>query len=308
MRFSDSGSVFVENRYQHASTAGLTQAVGMDFAVNRWLSLGASWENGELRDHQTQADTKRRAGSATVGYRLGDIYATSGVEYRYDDIENPDGTSSNRTTWLFRNDLKLQLSPDWRLLGKYHTAISDSSLGSFFDGGYTEGVVGFAYRPVAHDRLNVLSKYTYFYDVPTTDQLSVNGTPAEYVQRSHIASLDATYDLFPGWLTIGAKYAFRRGEVSLEREDKDFFDNNAHLGIFRADLRFLRNWEVSGEGRILYLPDLNERRSGALLTVYRYLGDHFKVGVGYNFTDFSDDLTDLSYDHQGWFFNIVGTL
>jgi hypothetical protein len=47
---------------------------------------------------------------------------------------------------------------------------------------------------------------------------------------------------------------------------------------------------------------------GGLVGVYRYLGDHFKVGVGYNFTDFSDDLTDLGYDHQGLFFNIVGTL
>ena len=37
------------------------------------------------------------------------------------------------------------------------------------------------------------------------------------------------------------------------------------------------------------------------LPLYRYLGEHFKVGVGYNFAD-------LSYDHQGWFFNIVGTL
>ncbi len=35
------------------------------------------------------------------------------------------------------------------------------------------------------------------------------------------------------------------------------------------------------------------------LPVSRYLGEHFKVGVGYNFTDFSDDLTDLNYDSQG---------
>ena len=59
---------------------------------------------------------------------------------------------------------------------------------------------------------------------------------------------------------------------------------------------------------MLALPDLDERRSGALVALYRYLGDHFKVGVGYNFTDFSDDLTDLSYDHHGVFFNLVGTL
>jgi len=45
-----------------------------------------------------------------------------------------------------------------------------------------------------------------------------------------------------------------------------------------------------------------------LVTIYRYLGEHFKVGVGYNFTDFSDDLTDLDYDHQGVFFNLIGAL
>ena len=53
---------------------------------------------------------------------------------------------------------------------------------------------------------------------------------------------------------------------------------------------------------------LSERRIGVVLSVYRYLGDHFKVGVGYNVTDFSDDLTDLSYDQRGVFFNVVGTL
>ncbi|TDJ00358.1 MAG: hypothetical protein E2O73_06035, partial [Deltaproteobacteria bacterium] len=42
---------------------------------------------------------------------------------------------------------------------------------------------------------------------------------------------------------------------------------------------------------------------GALVAIYRYLGKHFKVGVGYNFTDFSDDLTDLSFDHRGVFVN-----
>ena len=58
---------------------------------------------------------------------------------------------------------------------------------------------------------------------------------------------------------------------------------------------------------MLELPDLDERRAGSLVTLYRYFGDHFKVGVGYNFTDFSEDLTDLSYDHHGVFLNMVGT-
>ena len=56
------------------------------------------------------------------------------------------------------------------------------------------------------------------------------------------------------------------------------------------------------------MPDLDEHRVGALATISRYLGDHIKIGLGYNFTDFSDDLTDLNYDHQGVFLNITGSM
>jgi len=33
-----------------------------------------------------------------------------------------------------------------------------------------------------------------------------------------------------------------------------------------------------------------------------------KAGMGYNFTDFSEDLTDLGFTHQGVFLNIVGSI
>jgi len=45
-----------------------------------------------------------------------------------------------------------------------------------------------------------------------------------------------------------------------------------------------------------------------LVGVYRHINQHVKVGVGYNFTDFSDDLTNLDYRSQGWFVNLLGKL
>jgi hypothetical protein len=149
-------------------------------------------------------------------------------------------------------------------------------------------------------------KYTYFYNVPTTDQVGQNGSSTQFVQKSHIASIDLSYDLTKN-LTIGTKYAYRLAQVSVDRENPDFFDNNAHLAILRTDYRFLEKWEASLEGRLLELPDLDERRAGALTTLYRYFGDNLKAGLGYNFTDFSEDLTDLSYDNHGIFFNLVGS-
>ena len=137
--------------------------------------------------------------------------------------------------------------------------------------------------------------------------MTATGAASQFIQRSHVASLDVSYDLTPSW-SVGGKYAYRRGEVSLDRVDPEFFDNTAHLFLLRTDYQFSKNWEVLAEGRLLDLPDFDERRSGALFTIYRYLGDHFKVGVGYNFTDFSEDLTDLSYNHHGFFLNVVGSL
>ena len=49
----------------------------------------------------------------------------------------------------------------------------------------------------------------------------------------------------------------------------------------------------------------NDSKAGVLAAIYRHVGDNAKVGIGYNFTDFSDDLTDLSYDDDGVFLNII---
>lgn len=305
-RIADSASVYAENQYQHAAVVGLTRAVGVDYTpAERW-TIGVSWEDGDTRNRRTAAETTRRAAGLRGGYSGDSLQFSSGVEYVFQDTEQGDGSHSERSTWLFRNNLKWQIDEDGRLLAKFNHAISDSSEGDFFDGGFTEAILGYAYRPVAHDRFFSLVKYTYFYNVPTSDQVGQNGASAQFLQKSHIASLDVSYDLTDDW-TIGARYAYRLSQVSLDRDDPDYFDNDAHLGIVRLDWRFLENWEAMAEGRVLALPDLDERRAGALTAVYRYFGDHLKAGLGYNFTDFSEDLTDLSYDHHGLFFNIVGT-
>jgi len=58
--------------------------------------------------------------------------------------------------------------------------------------------LGFVYRPVHNDRLNALVKYTYFYNVPTTDQLTLRSVAAEVIQKSQVAAFDLNYDLKRG--------------------------------------------------------------------------------------------------------------
>jgi flagellar motor protein MotB len=307
-RLTDSTSVYLEERYRHNdSVTGLTHAAGLNLAPTQRLNMGAKTEFGTLVDVQSGAETERNAIGVQVGYGFDAMQVSSGIEYRADKTEQPELSIHKRTTWLFRNNLKYQMTPSSRLLGKLNHAESESSLGQFYDGGYTEAVLGYAFRPVRHDRLNMLAKYTYFYNVPSTDQVTVQNTAVEFIQKSHIAALDVMYDLTPRW-SLGGKYAYRLGQVSLDREDREFFDNTAQLYVLRADWRFRQHWEMLLETRVLDMPDLGDRRSGALVSVSRQLGNHFKVGVGFNFTDFSDDLTDLSFDHRGAFLNVTGAM
>jgi hypothetical protein len=307
-RLSDSTSVYLEERYRNSAwSSGLTHATGISLAPTERLNLGASTDFGTLRDALTGAETERRAAGFRVGYGFTALQLSTGIEYRSDETEQPDLTINTRESWLWRNNFKYQLNDSSRLLGKLNLSESVSSLGQFYDGGYTEAVLGYAYRPVRNDRLNTLVKYTYFYNVPTTSQVTLNGLAAEFIQKSHVGAVDLTYDLTSRW-SIGGKYAHRIGQLSMDRENPQFFDNTANLYIVRTDFRFKKDWEGLVETRLLDMPDLHDRRSGSLVVVSRYLNPHLKVGVGYNFTDFSDDLTDLSFDHAGTFVSITGAL
>jgi flagellar motor protein MotB len=305
-RYSDSASAYLEERYTHGDVpSGLMHSTGVKLVAFDRLNLGANLDLGTLKDPYTAAKLERTALGVSAGYGFDKLKVASALEYRIDSIEQPDTSFSKRTSWLLKNSLKYQLSDDWRLVGKFNYAVSESSMGDYYNGDYTEAVLGYAYRPVQYDRLNALLKYTYFYNLPSADQVTGTNTAADYIQRSHIGSVDVMYDLTPAW-TVGGKVAYRYGQVAQDRENPEFFDSRAQLYVVRADWHFIHRWDALVEGRWLDLPDAQDSRSGVLVGIYRHLGNYIKVGVGYNFSDFSDDLTQLDYKHQGLFINVIG--
>jgi hypothetical protein len=238
----------VEERYQDAGTlSGLTHAAGINLVARERWNFGGNVEIGTLVDSRTSAETDRKAAGFRIGYGWTDFSFSSGIEYRRDDQELLDLSHTERTTWLFRNRFKLQLTPDWRMVGKVDHSFSDSSLGDFYQGGYTEVVLGYAYRPVRNDRLNALAKYTFFDNVPTPDQLGATGAPAEFLQRSHIASVDLTYDITSAW-TIGGKYAYRLGEVSLDRCEQELLRQHRAPRAAARGLEVPQELGVDGRG------------------------------------------------------------
>jgi outer membrane protein OmpA-like peptidoglycan-associated protein len=300
-RLSETTAIFGESRWRNGNgPESLTHAFGLDLApTDRWTT-NLKFETGRISD-PLGGDLKRDAVGIAAAYKNALAKFSTAVEFRQDD-----GSGSKRRTWLMRNTAGYQTTPAWRLLGKFNFSMSQASSGNFFDGDYIEGVLGAAYRPIDNDRWNTLFKYTYFYDLPSPGQISRLGSGLDFSQRSHVLSFDAIYDLRP-WVSVGVKYGSRIGELRDNRVGGEWFTSRADLIVGRADFHWVRAWDALIELRELKVHAAGDARFGTLLALYRHLGKHVKAGVGYNFTDFSDDLTDLSFRNHGWFFNILST-
>lgn len=326
-RINDVASTYAENSYDlFGRRHSLTQTYGVNYTPNNLWSFNGGLEMGRVTgaaiDESKQADFDRYAPS--LGFNFKDeergINAAAKAEMR---IEKSKDKSRNQTSYLFSGGLGVRTTKDWRLIANIDAVIADSRSKedtSFADTDYIEASAGYAYRPIENDRLNGLFKYTWLYDMPGTHQRvgGDNEFDKKYggyyapAQKSHIVSADFTYDLY-SWLSVGAKYGLRVGEVKYRQNgNKDTAFNNrwqkstAHLGVVRADLHWIKNWDILMEGRIMYMPEANTKDYGALAAVYRHLGDNFKLGAGYNFGRFTDDLRDQTYDDRGFFVNFIG--
>jgi hypothetical protein len=307
-RITQGLSVFSEDHYDiFGDKRSLTQAYGVKYTPTAAWNLSGAVEFGDITDDTVNnttgaknSDFDRKAYSASATYH-GEDNLDGRLKGEYRRERSDDGTR-DRDTYVLGAGLAKQATANWRGLANIDAVLSDGSSDTL-DGKYAESSLGLAYRPVESDYLNALFKYTFLYDLPGPDQVTVNGTTLGPSQKSHIVSADVNYDISK-IVTLGAKYGFRFGRTRARDGASDWEKSSAQIGILRADLHIVNHWDALVEGRVLWNDD--GTNWGALAAVYREVGENFKIGIGYNFGKFSDDLRDLTYDDHGVFVNAVG--
>ena len=294
-RLSNRTNLYNESQFlKEPDQSGLAHTFGMDFYPAQGWNLGFTLQSGEL-DTVDGGHVDRDAVSISGGRTSVDTDWRSKIEWR------KDSGSERRTQWVTTNRLTHKFNDSWRIAARLNYSRTTDELNALAGARFWEANVGFAYRPWNSQRWALFGRYTYLYDLATEAQLG----GADQDQKTQIIAFEGVYKLDTQW-EFATKLARRDGEVRLGRGSGPWFDSATTLSVLQARYQLRQKWYALGEYRWLDVKD-GGTQSGFLVGVDRDIGQNFRLGVGYNFTEFSDDLTDFDYDHKGWFLNMVGT-
>ena len=274
------------------SASGIVHTFGLDLTPRPGWNLGFTVMDGKLDASTGEVD--RRAYSVSGGRTDPSTQWSSKLEYR------KDSGAEQRTQWVTTNRVLHKLNEDWRIAARANYADTKDDINPLAGAKLAEANLGFAWRPHDSTRLAGFGKYTYLYDRATLGQDGGN----TYDQRSQVLSVEGIVQLDDRWELAG-KLASRWGDYRTGRGNGPWLDSRVDFVAVQARYHLIAKWDGLAEYRVLKVHDGGDKR-GWLVGVDRQLGDNFRVGIGYNFTSFSDDLTDLRYDNKGWYLNLAG--
>ena len=292
--FGNRFGIFTESQFgKDEQSAGASHAFGVDYTTDQNWVMTALLQTAE--DEQGVGDIERNAVSFGAAVKRDDYKFSAKVEFREDKSDTRESDQI-----LLSSSYTRIVSPARRWISQLNLSWTDDELNGGNTARFVEFDIGHVYRPVDNDRWNLLTKYGYFYDLVSAGQ-----SASRPDQRVHILSAEALYELSARW-EIGGKLAVKEGEVRMLRDAGSWEAYGLGLAVVRGRYHVTKAWDALAEYRYLRDRHGDNNRHGALLGVYRHVGEHFKVGFGYNFTDFSDDIRDAEYDNHGWFVDLIG--
>ncbi len=295
------GQVFSEYRLRDGLEGREAQAaVGLrnTFYIREGLALSTGAEYLKILDGSAVG-----AAAATFGvdYTANELWKASGrIELRNTFDNDTTVGNDSQTSLLSTLAVARKLDRDWTVLARNYYLRQfnneDSTGASREDGWQDRFQVGFAYRPVDHNRLDVLSKYEFL----TEQNIDGSGANADV----HILSTHAVYHPSrPWWIS---------GRVAAKLRDDEFgaVDGNARdkytawlLGG-RLIYDITEKWDIG-----LLASSLNGRQTGQSGTTQQYayglevgrlLYQNLWLSAGYNWRGFrDDDLNGSDYTNQG---------
>ena len=294
--FGAGGTVYTEYQWDRSGQQrGLRSIAGMrrDWRITKGLSVLLSAEQTMLDSGASVAD-EQNAFIGGVSFDLHGIKFSSRNEWRRQQ------GAADLSQFASFNFGEIRLPSGFTLLAEYRRSNSDNRLQPEQSTNFEEASLGFAIRPITHDRWNVLVKVTRLDNEATPGQVNniYDAGTADLVSADWSIALTRNIE----WV---GKQAFKK---KLTEIDPAFeFETNTSLSIQRLNFRIPLDLSLGVEYRLLRQDEAADERSGMLGELMWNGFEHIGIGVGYNFTEFSSDLRlDSDFSEHGWFLRLQG--
>jgi hypothetical protein len=291
-----SSKIYTEYQWEH--TDDQDRSLSLTGIQKRWKAApGITLElAGEYSDIDSGPEQTSRYTVATgLSYEH-----PSGIKISTRNELREETGQSELRQYLTVNGLEIKLTPDFTFMGKYRFSETQDKDLDEIQAKFTELNVGLAYRPIAHDRFNALARYSQL-----TDQRPINLAETESSRTTmDVFSLESSLDIHPSveWVE---KVAYRiQKEKTVDGLSQT---TRTYLSINRLNFQMWRRFYLGMEYRILFQKEADDKRQGWLMELMWEATKNLRLGIGYNFTDFSDnEFSDNDYSVQGGFFRIQG--
>jgi hypothetical protein len=309
----------VYTEYQWEDTDSGKSAISLVGLQRQW-DLGPgfrfvfSGENAHVKSDTTTTtttatgtpDRDRTALAVSVSYEKPDTWSVlSRNEVRFESAipgaapATPLAQGKHRQILTF-NQFSTKLNADLSLVGKLSYSETENTDTGVTDAKYDERSLGLAYRPVASDRFNALARYTHLRDLRPVGA----GTSLPIDRALDVLSVETILRITPK-VEWAAKLAARMQDQALAGSSSTKSDTL--LTIQRFNFNLWRPFDLGLEYRILRERQTDDQRQGWLGEFMWKPVKYFRVGIGYNFTDFSDnELSANDYSQNGWFIRVQG--
>jgi len=270
-----------------------SNVIGLDYLASNNLTLSFDYTRSDV-DKDNAEDFKREIIGGAINYTEDNFRSSNRIEYRVDD------KSDKFEQIVLKSNSRWKYNEEFNYLSEIeYSKEQEDGEERFF-----EGTIGMAYRPIDNTKLNYLFKYTYL-DQKNYLNLDTGRELGNYAaEKSQILAFDLIYDLNKKW-KLTEKIAYKNSEVKLNSFNESWARSETYLWANKVDYALREDLNLFVEYRILENKLAADRRDGFLVGAYKDFDKNIKVGIGYNFTDFNDDLTNLSYEAKGWFINLI---
>lgn len=289
------GKIYSE--YQWGNSHHGDQSHALIGAEQQW-KIEHGWKfnlGSEYSDISTSKSiTRRNTLVAGISYMKKGLKASARHETR-----NDHGSERKRQV-ITSNSIEYNLNPDYIVFGKYRRSVTRNLSKRSDDAKFDEHSIGLAYRPTRHDRFNALTRYTRLSELRPLNL----DTPPAISTKMDVLSIEWSYQ-FTKQIEWAAKQAVRA--TTEQTGSLPVFKAQTHLSIHR--LNYGLPWQLHAglEYRILKQKQVNDQRSGWLSEISWQANNHMRLGLGYNFTDFSDnEFSSNDYSTEGWFIRVQG--